>query len=194
MYGNDAKSDFGEKLAPNEHKNLVMGQSIRWYSEEQESNCSFPDLDWNLGFDDNSYLNCFSGDWEQETGFTRDMVKKAEYIRDYGLRAIYANWSYQKNHCKDKERFAKSQLKWVSAFGGKREGYRVKGDYILTQRDFEEQINYEDATAKITWGIDIHYPEPINEDFWRGVPFICLSFEYAVCLLRSISLSVLEGY
>ena len=36
------QSEFGEKLAPNEHKNLVMGQSIRWYSEEQESNCSFP--------------------------------------------------------------------------------------------------------------------------------------------------------
>jgi hypothetical protein len=40
----------------------------------------------------------------------------------------------------------------------------VKGDYILTQRDFEAPIDYEDATAKITWGIDIHYPEPINEE------------------------------
>ena len=183
MYGNDAKSDFGEKLAPNEHKNLVMGQSIRWYSEKQENACDFPDLNWNLDFTDDSCLNCFSGDWEQETGFTRDMVKESEYIRDYGLRAVYANWSYQKNHFKDKERFAKSQLKWVSPFGGKREGYRVKGDYILTQRDFEEQINYEDATAKITWGIDIHYPEPINEEtfgeafrsfaYHLNMPFAC---------------------
>ncbi len=183
MYGNDAKSDFGEKLAPAERKNLVMGQSIRWYSEKQEDACDFPDLDWNLDFNDASYLNCFSGGWEQETGFTRDMVKDTEYIRDYGLRAIYANWSYQKNHCKDKERFAKSQLKWVSPFGGKRESYRVKGDYILTQRDFEEQIHYEDATAKITWGIDIHYPEPINEEtfgeafrsfaYHLNMPFAC---------------------
>lgn len=164
MYGNDAKSEFGENLAPDEHKNLVMGQSIRWYSEEQESECGFPDLDWNLSFDETSYLNCFSGDWEQETGFTRDMLKETEYIRDYGLRAIYANWSYQKNHCQSKERFAKWQLKWVSPFGGKRESYRVKGDYILTQNDFEKPIDYEDATAKITWGIDIHYPEPINEE------------------------------
>ena len=183
MYGNDAKSEFGEALAPNEHKKLVMGQSIRWYSEEQKTECDFPDLDWNLQFDDSSYLNCFSGDWEQETGFTRDMVKEAEYIRDYGLRAIYANWSYQKNHCKDKARFAKSQIKWVSPLGGKREGYRVKGDYILTQNDFEEQIDYIDGTAKVTWGIDIHYPEPINEEkfgeafrsfaYHLNTPFAC---------------------
>ena len=164
MYGNDAKSEFGEKLAPNEHKNLVMGHSIRWYSVKVSAPSRFPDLDWNLRFDETSYLNCFSGDWEQETGFTRDMVKEAEYIRDYGLRAIYANWSYQKNRCKDKERFADWQLEWVSPFGGKREGYRVKGDYVLTQRDFEKEIAYPDATAKITWGIDIHYPESINAE------------------------------
>lgn len=183
MYGNDAKSDFGEDLAPNEHKKLVMGQSIRWYSEEQSCDCTFPDLDWNLKFDEQSYLNCFSGDWEQETGFTRDMVKETEYIRDYGLRAIYSNWSYQKNYCDEKERFAKSKLKWVSPFGGKREGYRVKGDYILTQHDFEHETDYVDATAKITWGIDIHYPEPINEErfgeafrsfaYHLNIPFAC---------------------
>lgn len=164
MYGNDAQSEFCEKLAPSEHKNLVMGHSIRWYSEDQNAPSPFPDLDWNLHFDDSSYLNCFSGDWEQETGFTRDMVKETEYIRDYGLRAIYSNWSYQKNHCKEKEKFANRQIKWVSPFGGKREGFRVKGDYILTQRDFEEEPTYPDGTAKITWGIDIHYPEPINEE------------------------------
>lgn len=183
MYGNDARSDFSESLAPSEHKDLVMGQSIRWYSEEQESPSPFPTLDWNLPFDEDSYLNCYSGDWEQETGFRHDMVKETEYIRDYGLRAIFANWSYQKNECKDKERFQKSKLAWVSPFGGKREGYRVKGDYILTERDFEAPIDYEDATARITWGIDIHYPEPINEEkfgeafrsfaYHRNIPFAC---------------------
>lgn len=183
MYGNEAKCEFGESLAPDEHKNLVMGHSIRWYSEEQDEYSPFPDLDWNLEFDDDSYLNCFSGDWEQETGFTRDMTKEAEYIRDYGLRAIYANWSYQKHHCKDKERFVKSKIMWVSPIGGKREGYRVKGDYILTQHDIEEKILHEDDTAMITWGIDIHYPEPMNQEkfgeafrsfaYHKGMPAFC---------------------
>lgn len=183
MYGNDAKSDFGEQLAPEEHKKLVMGHSIRWHSEECEEVCDFPDLDWGIDFDENTYLNCISGDWEQETGFTRDMVKDAEYIRDYGLRAIYANWSYQKNHCKNKEQFEKLKLKWVSPFGGKREGYRVVGDYILTQHDLEEKTGYDDGTAMITWGIDIHYPEPLNKEkfgeafrsfaYHRNTPYAC---------------------
>ena len=183
MYGNDSREDFGEQMAPLERKKLVMGHSIRWYSEEQAEECAFPDLDWNLEFDESSYLNCFSGDWEQETGFTRDMVTEIEYIRDYGLRAIYANWSYQKNHCAEKEKFAKSKLQWVSPIGGKRESYRVKGDYVLTQHDIDDLLTHEDDTAYVTWGIDIHYPEPLNQEkfgeafrsfaYHRGMPAKC---------------------
>lgn len=162
MYGREAKSEFDESLAAEAHEKLVMGHSIRWYSEESETEVTFPDIDWNLHFNEQSFLNCYSGDWEQETGFTRDMVSEIEYIRDYGLRAIYSNWSYQKNHYPQKERFAKSYLKWVSALGGKRESYRVKGDLILTQNDIENHTYYEDGTACITWSIDMHFPEPTN--------------------------------
>lgn len=166
MYGREAASEFGESLAPTEHQNLVMGHSIRWYSEEDTEYVDFPDIDWNLKFNDNSCLNCTSGDWEQETGFSRDMVRDIEYIRDYGLRAIYCNWAYQKHHFKDKEKFADLRLKWVSPIGGKREGYRVKGDLILTQNDIENKVVYEDATACLTWSIDMHFPEPTNlEEF-----------------------------
>ncbi len=162
MYGREAASEFGESLAPETHQNLVMGQSIRWYTEESQQYVPFHDINWNLKFNDDSCLNCTSGDWEQETGFTRDMISETEYIRDYGLRAIYSNWAYQKNHFKQKEKFANLYLKWVSPFGGKRESCRVKGDYILTQRDIEEKICHEDTTACITWSIDMHFPEPTN--------------------------------
>lgn len=162
MYGREARSEFGESLAPEEPQKLVMGHSIRWYTQEQLEYSDFPDIDWNLKFDDDSCLNCTSGDWEQETGFTRDMVKEIEYIRDYGLRAIYSNWAYQKHHFKDKEKFANLKLQWVSPIGGKRESYRVKGDYILTQQDIEDKIIHDDATASMTWSIDMHFPEPTN--------------------------------
>ncbi len=183
MYGKESKGEFNERLAPDEHMNVVMGHSIRWYSQNEDTPCEFPDLDWNIYFNDENYLNCTSGDWEQETGFRRDMVKEIEYIRDYGLRAIYANWSYQKNHCKDKDKFSNYSLKWVSYLGGKRESYRVIGDYILTENDLEAKTTYDDATAGITWGIDIHYPETTNERafgeafrsfaYHRGMPAIC---------------------
>lgn len=163
MYGREAERVFKESLAPKETEKLVMGHSIRWYSEETNSPCDFPDIDWNLKFSDDSCLNCVSGDWEQETGFTRDMVSEIEYIRDYGLRAIYSNWAYQKHHFKDKENFKNRKLVWVSHLGGKREGYRVCGDLILNQNDIEDFKIYDDATACMTWSIDMHFPEPTNE-------------------------------
>ena len=91
------------------------------------------------------------------------MADETEYIRDYGLIAIYSNWSFQKNHSVKKAEYARSELKWVSFIGGKRESYRVKGDHILTQRDIEDHVPYEDATACLSWSIDIHYPEFDNE-------------------------------
>lgn len=163
-YGREAESEYGETLAPKNAQKLVMGHSIRWYAEETEEESAFPDLDWGFDFDENSYFNCTSGDWEQETGFTRDMVNEIEYIRDYGLRAIFSNWSYQKNHCREKEKFAKYKLKWASALGGKRESYRVKGDVFLTQNDIENFVEYPDGTACLTWSIDMHFPEPANAE------------------------------
>lgn len=162
MYGREAESEFNESLAPKTHENLVMGHSIRWYSEKSD-NTAFPDIDWGINFNDETCLNVFNGDWEQETGFRRDMVKDIEYIRDFGFRAIYSNWSYQKNHYCEKEKFKDYALKWISALGGKRESYRVKGDYIITQNDLENHTYHEDATACITWSIDMHFPECDND-------------------------------
>lgn len=183
MYGKESKSEFGELLGQEEHKNIVMGHSIRWCTEDLGKETKFPEIDWNLEFNDENYLNCVSGDWEQETGFTRNMIDEIEYIRDYGLRAIYSNWSFQKNKCKDKERFKNYKLKWVSYLGGKRESYRVVGDYILTENDLDAKTSYDDGTAGITWGVDIHLPETLNEKefgeafrsfaYHRGMPKIC---------------------
>ncbi len=162
MYGREESNRFGESLAPEKAEKLVMGHSIRWCTKGGDSYADFPDIDWGLKLDDESCLNCYSGDWEQETGFTKDMVFDMEYIRDYGLRAIYSNWAYQKHYFKDKEKFANSYLVWVSPIGGKREGYRVVGDYIMTQNDIENKVQYKDATASISWSIDMHFPEPTN--------------------------------
>ncbi len=183
MYGKEGKSTYNEGLAPEENVRMTMGHSIRWYSEKTDHAVPFPDLDLGLAFNDTNYLNCISGDWEQESGFRRDMVYEIEYIRDYGLRAIFANWTYQKHHAANKERFANYKFTWISPIGGRREGYRVLGDYVLTQHDLDAETEYPDGTANITWGIDIHYPETLNERefgeafrsfaYHRGIPKLC---------------------
>lgn len=164
MYGREAREDFNETLAPETAQKLVMGHSIRWYSEDMGREESFPDLNWNLSFNDENCLKVKNGDWEQETGFKRDTVKEIEYIRDFGLRAILCNWSYLKNHYKNKEEYKNLKLVWASALGGKREGYRVKGDYIVTQNDIENHVVLPDSTACATWSIDMHFPLASNEE------------------------------
>lgn len=175
MYGREAKETFGETLGAPEAQRMVMGHSIRWYSEEEAEETSFPDIDWGMNFTDENCLKNKRGDWEQETGFYRDMIGEIEYIRDFGLRAIYSNWSFQKNHFSRKAEWKNSTLRWVSPLGGKRESYRVVGDHILTQNDILDRVEYDDATACITWSIDFHFPEPDNEREF-GEPF--RSFAY----------------
>ncbi|MDO5553352.1 MAG: FAD-dependent oxidoreductase [Planctomycetia bacterium] len=164
MYGREARAQFNEINAPEIADRQVMGHSVLWIAKRQEEPVSFPDIDWALPFTDETAYFIRGGDWEQEAGQYRDMADETEYIRDYGLLSIYSNWSFLKNHSSRKAEFAYDGLDWVSPIGGKRESYRVVGDYILNQNDLENTIIYPDATASINWNIDLHFPDPINVD------------------------------
>jgi len=164
MYGREAKSEFNESLGADQHEKLVMGQSIRWYSEDTGKEESFTGFDTGKFLAEEDCLHVLNGDWEQESGFRRDMADETEYIRDYGLYMIFGNWHYQKNLSIKKQEYKNRKLVWASHLGGKRESYRVVGDLILTQNDIENQVVYDDATASITWSIDIHFPEATNEE------------------------------
>lgn len=166
MYGRESRNQFGEDLAAEKPEKLVMGQSLRWYSKKHEKDMPFPEIDWGVPFTEETCYHVRNGDWEQETGFRRDMAEETEYIRDYGLRAIFSNWNYQKNLSCRRDEYAKDAIYWISALGGKRESYRVVGDHILTEQDIEEHIPYPDQSAPVSWSIDIHFPEPDNENLF----------------------------
>lgn len=190
MYGREARSIFNESMAPEKNDSLVMGTSVLWCTHKEEKKTSFPDIDWGVPFDENTAYPVRGADWECETGQYRNQSSEIEYIRDYGLMTTYANWSYLKNHSSKKEDWAHDTLSWVSPIGGKRESYRVIGDYVLTQEDIDNHVLHSDATAAITWSFDLHYPDPENESkfqepfrscaYHRGigkpypVPFRCL--------------------
>ena len=164
MYGREAKETFGESLGARTHEKLVMGHSIRWFTENKECKTDFPDFNTGFFKSEEDCLHVLSGDWEQETGFRRSMAEETEYIRDYGLYTIFGNWWYQKKRSERKAEYETYSLKWASHLGGKRESYRVVGDHILTQNDIENHIIYDDCTACMTWSIDIHFPEATNEE------------------------------
>lgn len=163
MRGREGKTQFNESLGAENASNQVMGMSVQWYAKKQDNAILFPDINWGIKFTEDNVYYIRGGDWEWETGQYHDQSKEAEYIRDYGLMVTYANWSFLKNHSKRKDEWACDSISWVSHLGGKRESCRVVGDYILTQNDIENNVIHTDASAAITWNIDLHFPDPENE-------------------------------
>lgn len=156
--GRESKAKTGEPSAPENPDDLVMGTSVQWYAEKLDMPSSFPLCPWAVEFNEETAQHMTRGDWDWETGFYWDQVSDIEYIRDYGLRAVYGNWSFLKNSSKEKEKYRNYELEWVAYIGGKRESRRLMGDVILKEQDVVGRVAYPDASFTTTWSIDLHYP------------------------------------
>jgi len=157
-YGRESRQETGEALAPQKPDRQTMGTSVMWNTAKTAEASPFPDCPWALQFNDQTCQHVTGGNWNWENGFLHDQVEEAEYVRDYGLRAVYGNWAFQKNHAKDKAKYANLRLNWVAYVGGKRESRRLLGDVILRQQDVVGKRSFPDASVTTTWSIDLHYP------------------------------------
>ncbi|MCR9064003.1 MAG: FAD-dependent oxidoreductase [Cytophagales bacterium] len=171
MTGRESREVYNEPTAPEVADNLTMGASVQWFSEKAEEPVSFPDIKWGLPWNSEKAEEITKGDWEWETGMGLDMTLDFEQIRDYGMLAVYSNWSYLKNSEATKNKFAHENLKWVAYVAGKRESRRLKGDYVLIEQDLTEHRVYPDGTAPTSWTIDLHYPDPENSKLFPGAAF-----------------------
>jgi len=168
--GRESRDETGESLAAEKADDFTLGTSNLWASLEKDSVSSFPETPWALQFSDEYHIDKDKADWEWETGFGNfNTITQAEQIRDHNLRAIYGNWSYLKNH--KKEKYAKSKLAWVAYIGGKRESRRIIGDHILNQMDIQEGKFYPDGSVTATWTIDLHFPDAKNSKYFEGQEF-----------------------
>ena len=169
-YGRESREDTGEPSAPEKADSLTMGSSNLWRSTKRDSISFFPEVPWALAFTDEYYIDQFRGTWRWESGFDRDIIEEAEFIRDHNLRAVFGNWSYLKNNLTDK--YANYALDWVAFVSGKRESRRLLGDVILSELDILNKVAYEDAAVTLTWGIDIHFADTLNSKYYPGQEFI----------------------
>lgn len=156
--GRESRTETGEPSAPTNEDDLVMGTSVQWYAEKRDLPTSFPECPWAIQFNEETCQHLTRGDWDWETGFYWNQVEDIEYIRDYGLRAVFGNWLYLKNKSVEKEKYTAHQLEWVAYIGGKRESRRLMGDIILKEQDLLGRTVYPDASFTTTWTIDLHYP------------------------------------
>jgi len=160
--GRESREETGEAGAPEKADQLVMGTSVQWYADETVENTSFPACTWAVAFDEQTCRPNLRGDWDWETGMNKNQVEEIEYIRDYGLRAIFGNWDFLKNRSVRKDEYANKRLVWAAYIGGKRESRRLLGDVILKEQDILTGKVFEDPSFTTTWGIDLHYPKPIE--------------------------------
>jgi hypothetical protein len=177
--GREMRSESRETLAPDRPDNMVLGTSLTWWSRETAQSADFPACEWAIGFNEESCEKVFRGSNWWETGFLRDQVDEAEYIRDYLFRAIYGNWAFLKNQSRDKKDYVNRELEAVFHIAGKRESRRLMGDVMLKQQDTEgAYIQYEDAIVAATYDLDQHFPTPKNSFFFPGEEFISTMKHY----------------
>jgi hypothetical protein len=170
-YGRESRAETGEPTAPAVADRLVMGTSVMWYSEDAGGPSSFPETPWALPFNESTVQNATRGDWDWETGQNRHQIEEAESIRDHAFRAIYGNWSYQKNHVAGKQKYRDLRLAWVAYVAGKRESRRLLGDVILQEQDIVGNREFPDAAVTATWSIDLHVPTAKQSAQFPGEEF-----------------------
>ena len=169
--GREARSEYGESLAPEKADDLTMGASIQWRTRSTGRKVRFPVFEYGLAFADSTCEKVTMGEWQWETGMNFDQIEEAERIRDYGLLVVYSNWSYLKNRLTDNALFADRELEWVAFIAGKRESRRLLGDYVLKQDDIDKSVFHEDGSFTASWSIDLHFPDPVNAARFPEAPF-----------------------
>lgn len=160
--GRESKAETNEPRAPEKADSQVMGTSVQWYAGDMDKESPFPACPWAVQFDETTCRQGVRGDWDWETGMNKNQITEIEDIRDYGLRAIFGNWDFLKNHSVKKEDYNTKKLAWVAYIGGKRESRRLMGDVVLKEQDLLDRTPYEDATFTTTWDVDLHFPKAIE--------------------------------
>jgi len=158
-YGRESKHEFGEafkkygeRWSPETPDNRVMGTSVLWNSEKSDKAEPFPEVPWAMPVAKNH--KAINGEWYWEYSDNElNQVTDAEQVRDHMFRAIYGSFA----NAKKDPRHATVKLKWVAYVGGKRESWRLMGDYIFKQADATSGTEFHDAVAEETRELDGHY-------------------------------------
>lgn len=160
--GREAMEEYGESLAPEIADKDILGSTLLFYTKDVGRKTKFVAPSFAKKITDTSIIknrtinptDSGCAYWWIEWGGELDTIKENEKIRDELLSVVYGIWDYVKNSGKFNAETL--DLEWVGTLPGKRESRRFIGDYVLTQKDIEEQTVFEDRIAYGGWSIDLH--------------------------------------
>ena len=188
--GREGREEFKEDLAQTQTDSRVMSATLMFHSEKSRTPTSFQPPPWAYDFPfcadlpERDHGLVQHGYYWISYGGDMDPLQQGEEIRDELFRILYGVWDHLKNHCPEsKDKFSYQKLSRVQYILGKRESRRLIGDYILSQSDIENRVQFEDRVAYGGWPIDLHPPKGIfdpgpstEQSFVKpySIPFRCL--------------------
>ncbi len=162
VIGEEAQSQFNEKLAPIEEKKDLLGHTLFFYSKDAGKPVKYtlPDFAKNTEISQERLNRVKKGEdgvklWWIEHGGLKDTIHDTEEIKWALWSVVYTIW----DHIKNSGRFEDVDnltLEWVGTIPGKRESRRFIGEYMLTQQDVVDQNDFDDAISFGGWSIDHH--------------------------------------
>lgn len=202
--GNEARSEFNESLAPDQSNDLSMSGCLRAPVQNYTRGIFYQSVNKGgpVPFDAPSWVYKFDSEWKRVRGnfgqFTKaldggtwwlehrntvDDFNFPEEARDELIRINFSFWNYLKNEWKNSHLATDYELDYVPFSNGRRESYRLEGDYILNQNDLQKPVVFPDAIGHCGWPLDIHaidgvfdlrgtfFPGLKNEKETSAVPF-----------------------
>lgn len=204
--GQEARSEYGESLAPVEGWDWTMGSSLLFRARDIGRPIQFEPPEWAQQYRDEECLQhrdhrfIDGGYWWIEVGYPYDTLAQNEDIRDELLRHLLGVWDHIKNHCTlpgVHERAATYALDWVGMVPAKRETGRFVGAHVMTQNQIQRRELYADRIAYGGWIIDDHTKGGIlsrekKPSFDDVAESVCLVAPYSVPL-RSLYAEQVEN-
>lgn len=182
MIGQESKHEYNESYAPEKHNSKTMGDSLIFMLRDTGRKVDFTPPPETPIYKNHEELPLkvkvvnadkkhagFSGHssfsnknkiciiWTAEYGGHLDILSERKKIYDELLKMVFGIVDHIKNQ--GDHGAENYELFWVSPLIGRREGRRYKGDYILTQNDILNAVEFEDGVAYGGRPIDIHQPE-----------------------------------
>ena len=163
-YGREARSEFGEPMAPPKADDQTQGSSLMFHSRDAGQPAPFTPPPWAVRYPTKGSLagrrchrrgGIYAGYWWCEVGVPYHTIDDNEAIREEALRHLMGVWDHIKNVREDAgaERLV---LDWIGTVPGKRESRRLVGDYILKQGDLTQRNPFADSVAYGGWFVDVH--------------------------------------
>ena len=186
MYGREAAEEYGEDTHVKERDRMVMGMSCLIQGRETERKVKFTPSEFVTRLTDvdveNRPMDLYDPTenfWYLELGGTEDPIEGAEETKEKLIPLALGAWDYLKNS--GKYSADNWELEFLGFLPGKRESRRMKGEYVISQRDISDNAVFPDTVAFGGWPLDDHYPAGYyhrgtpNTDFTTPAPY-CLPY------------------